>query len=58
MECCPELSPLKRVREPKLPSSEFGEAGALCAGAHHTPSGLSIEYDVQVRQAGKKGCFL
>ncbi len=45
--CCPGPSPLKRVREPNLPSSEIGEAGALCAEAHSTPSGLSIEHDVQ-----------
>src|SRR5690349_3205399 len=55
MEFCPEPGPLKRAREPNLPSSEFGEAGALCAGAHHTPSALSIEYDVHVRQPKKNG---
>src|SRR5260370_15581745 len=34
MEYCPGPSPLKRAREPNLPSSELGEAGAMCAGAH------------------------
>jgi hypothetical protein len=38
VETCPE---------PNLPSSEIGEAGALCAGAHSTPSGISIEHDVK-----------
>ncbi len=47
MGCCPGQGPLKRAREPNLPSSEIGEAGALCAGAHHTPSVLSIENDVK-----------
>jgi hypothetical protein len=48
---------LKRAREPNLPSSEIGEAGALCAGAHHTPSGLSIEHAMQGCQPGKNGSF-
>src|SRR2546427_7244322 len=57
MECCPGPSSLKRAREPNLPSSEIGEAGALCAGAHHTPSDLSIEHAVQGCQPGKSGPF-
>jgi hypothetical protein len=52
MGCCPGPSPLKRAQDPNLPSSEIGEAGALCAGAHHTPSDLSIEYAVQGCQPG------
>jgi hypothetical protein len=38
VETCPE---------PDLSSSEIGEAAALCARAHSTPSDLSIEHDVQ-----------
>src|SRR2546428_3855412 len=61
MECCPGPSSLKRAREPNLPSSEIGEAGALCAGAHHTPSDLTIEHAVLGCQPGKSclwGAFL
>src|SRR5215467_10374730 len=53
MVYCPGPSPLKCAREPNLPSSEIGEAGALCAGAHRTPPGLSIEHGVEVCQLRK-----
>ncbi len=43
-------SPLKCARESNFPSSEIGEAGALCAGAHQTLSDVSIGHDVEVSQ--------
>src|SRR5216683_1881225 len=54
----PRAESVEMCLEPKLPSSEIGEAGALCAGAHHTPSDLSIEYDVQGCQLEKNGPFV
>src|SRR5262249_22143428 len=53
MVYCPGPSPLKCAREPNLPSSEIGEAGALCAGAHRAPPDLSIEHDSEVCQLRK-----
>lgn len=46
----PEPGLLKCVQKPALSSIKASEFRTLCAEAHHTPSGSSIEYAEEVCQ--------